>query len=283
MNYILSGINLEFIDLCQKSNDLETIKRFYNTHHSEIDDEYGFEKICENGNLEIAKWLYSFGGIDIHMDNDFPFRFACKYGHSEIVKWLHSLGGIDIHMDDDFPYRYACQEGYTELAQWIHSMGNINISQKDYDIFCYVCQEGHLEMAQWIYSMGNIDVEERDSLCFRGVSWTGKIEIIKWLSSLCQNYKYIENEEQIICIEVNTLDYYIYHKGNKRLIGTFKMTPFTNIELEVCNICYNDANILTNCGHSYCIECLMKWYYRSKNCAYCRQKITVQECKANED
>ena len=252
MNYILSGINLEFIDLCQKNNDLETITCFFNTHNSEIDDEYVFENICENGNLEIAQWLYSLGTIDIHANNDFPFRFACKYGHTEIVKWLHSLGGIDIHMDDDFPYRYACQEG-------------------------------HLEMVQWIYSMGNIDVEERDSLCFRGANWTGKIEIIKWLSSLCQNYKYIENDEQIICIVVNTLDYYIYHKGNKRLIETFKMTPFTNIELALCNICYDDANILTNCGHSYCIECLMKWYYRSKNCAYCRQKINLQECKVNED
>ena len=161
-------------------------------------------------------------------------------------------------------------------------MGNINISQEDYDIFCLACQEGHIEIAKWLYSLGNIDIRSLDGLCFRSVSISGNIKIIKWLSSLCEDYKYIENDEQIICIFVKTQDYYVYHKYTKKIIEIFKMIQDTSIEIETCYICYDDdANILTNCGHSYCIECLMKWYYQSKNCAYCKQDINLQECKVN--
>ena len=56
-----------------------------------------FRYSCDYGNIEIAKWLYSLGNVNIHANNDYAFRYSCDNGHIEIAKWLYSLGGINIH------------------------------------------------------------------------------------------------------------------------------------------------------------------------------------------
>ena len=61
-------------------------------------DEYAFLWSCENGHLEVAKWLVDLGmqknftPIDIHADDECAFRYSCKNGHLEVAKWLVDLG-----------------------------------------------------------------------------------------------------------------------------------------------------------------------------------------------
>jgi len=51
-----------------------------------IDDDIAFIESCLSGQLEIVKWLYSLGDIDITMEEDGIFRLSYQYGHLEIDK-----------------------------------------------------------------------------------------------------------------------------------------------------------------------------------------------------
>lgn len=75
-----------------------------------------------NEHLEVAKWLYSLGCINIHLGNEYIFRYACKNGHLEVAKWLYSIGNIYIQADNDDAFRYACIKGHTDVARWLVSI-----------------------------------------------------------------------------------------------------------------------------------------------------------------
>ena len=43
-----------------------------------------------------------------------------------------------------------------------------------------------------------------------------------------------------------------------------------------CSVCYNKCNkgyVITNCSHTFCLNCLFKWYNHSNSCPICRQII----------
>ena len=91
-----------------------------------VDDDFRrcvtFYNACIHGRLEMAKLLYSLGGLDIHLGNDMVFRYTCRNGHLEVAKWLYSLGNIDIQAYDEYAFRHACRNGHTDIARWLVSI-----------------------------------------------------------------------------------------------------------------------------------------------------------------
>ena len=49
--------------------------------------------------------------------------------------------------------------------------------------------------------------------------------------------------------------------------GTKYMTSKEN-----CQICYDNSNVISNCGHMFCKQCLLQWNISNSvfNCPYCR-------------
>ena len=55
---------------------------------------------CENGHIEIAKWLWAIcPDLDqsamLQNDNHYAFHLACQNGHLKMVEWLFDLYETD--------------------------------------------------------------------------------------------------------------------------------------------------------------------------------------------
>lgn len=100
-------------------------------NHEHLDScqnpDHVFRKICENGNLEAAKFFYAFTDVDIHSWDEYAFRLACTNGHLELAKWLYSISKPNIHILHDWAFTMACENGHLDVAQWLYSLGDINV------------------------------------------------------------------------------------------------------------------------------------------------------------
>lgn len=101
--------------------------------------------------MEIANWLYSFGGIDIHHDNDEVFRWSCGLGQLEVAQWLYSLGNVDIHARKDFAFRSSCANGNLHIAKWLYSFGGIDIY--NCKVMRAAISHGHNDVIEWFFSL----------------------------------------------------------------------------------------------------------------------------------
>ena len=118
-------MNSEFFNLCKK-RDLTILQNFYeqNKHVINIhaNNEFIFLWSCENGYLEVAKWLWSLNqNINIHANDEFAFRWSCLHGHLETAKWLWSLDkNIDIHAINDraFDWSFKISVNFV-VSKWL--------------------------------------------------------------------------------------------------------------------------------------------------------------------
>ena len=82
---------MNFFDLKSIENTILTVKEMnvLNNHSKEIlsKAKKGFIWNCEKGHINIARWLFSLGGVNIHADNEYAFRKS----DSDILKWLNIL------------------------------------------------------------------------------------------------------------------------------------------------------------------------------------------------
>ena len=90
-----------------------------------------FESVCDEGHLNIAKWLYNeclqLGNLmNLHSCRSgvSVFLLACKNGHYKVAKWLYEKNvnnkyHIDIGEDNYAILKYVCKYGPTNLAKWL--------------------------------------------------------------------------------------------------------------------------------------------------------------------
>ena len=184
---ILRYIIMNFIDLPTIKNLLFIVKEM------NVLDDYsknmltkankGFQWNCGKGNLIVAQWLYSLGGVDIHADNEYAFRWSCRNGHLIVAKWLYSLGeGMDlldpsspvlrgqgrvnIHADNECAFQACCYMGHLAVAQCLYSIGNIDIHANDEHVFRWSCLNGHRAVAKWLYSLGGVNTHVYNNMLF---------------------------------------------------------------------------------------------------------------------
>ena len=119
-----------------------------------IFDDQTFYSAVLSENYEIANWLYSLGEINLSDDNYYIFRALCETGNLDALKWVYSLSDeIDIHMFNDFPFRSACYSNNIEIAKWIYSLGHVDIKSCNHSAFCFSCKCNYLEIANWLISL----------------------------------------------------------------------------------------------------------------------------------
>ena len=135
-NVILRYIMMNFLDLSTINKLLLTVKKM------NVLDDYskdlivkannGFQWNCENGHLTVAKWLYSFNGVNIHANDESAFRWSCQNGHLTVAQWLYSLGDVDIDARYGYAIVWSCRNGHLAVAQWLYSLGKVNIHDNEH-------------------------------------------------------------------------------------------------------------------------------------------------------
>jgi hypothetical protein len=276
-----------FINACKEGN-LEEAINIYTKHKPNIHalDDYAFRLACSQGHLNIASWLYGLEDKpNIHAFDDCAFRSACYYGHINIAQWLYGLKDKpNIHAVDDEAFRYACKNGHIKITQWLYGLEDKpNIHTDDDYAFRYACYFGHINIAQWLYGLDDKpNIHAKDDYAFRYACYEGHINIASWLSTICDDY-HIEIEDNEIKnwkIKNSLQDFYDNKEYNK-IIDKLKIQLKDDIQIETCSICYEDnANFLTSCKHSFCVECFIMWYigHNKKQCSYCMQNIDIVKC-----
>ena len=113
------------------------------------------------------------------------------------------------------------------------------------------------------------------------------ITIMDWLCSICDDYQYItenyyEPIDYIIYVPITkiSLIYMVSNNQWDKIIQKYKIKINPNLKLECCSVCYENGNLLTNCGHSYCLKCLMTWYVDNISCPYCKQTLELEKCQS---
>jgi hypothetical protein len=128
-----------------------------------------FVYACCNNYMNIAKILFvvsyqcsCYDSIYVHLND--MFLKACEYGYLEMVKWLYSLGRINIHIHDEYAFRTVCTNGYLELAKWLFDISThfpertrINMIARGGQAFRHACANGHLEIIKWLH--GKVQLE----------------------------------------------------------------------------------------------------------------------------
>lgn len=76
--------------------------------------------------LEIIQWIRSkwIHFIDTKISDNVIWRAACNNGNMDIVKWICSISSeLDIHCDDDDAFKRACFHNNLEIVQLLLELG----------------------------------------------------------------------------------------------------------------------------------------------------------------
>lgn len=142
-------------NIITENNNLYILTDYYNKNKHIINIEYCFCYTCENGLLNIAKFILLLKpNINISADNEYPFCKACQNGYIDVAKWLLSIKpNINISTDNEYSFCLACYNGHLEIAKWLLEIKpTINIYIDDNYSFVHACNNGHIEVAEWLYS-----------------------------------------------------------------------------------------------------------------------------------
>lgn len=141
-----------------------------------------FDYLCENGHLDVAKWLYKLyksvnTKIDIHALN-VAFIVSCFKGHLDAAKWLYKVSKkdgntIDIHYYDENAFKASCDNNHLDVAKWLYELSMTDDNKK-------------------------INIHAEYEYAFRWSCLYGHIDLAKWLCTICHDYRIIQDDHKLI-------------------------------------------------------------------------------------
>lgn len=113
---------------------------------------------------------------------------------------------------------------------------------------------------------------------FRYACSCDSMDIVRLFCSRFERYEYKMDDDTIVPIVKDTIEYYIYNNQYNKIVNILKKSK-ESFKNEDCNVCYEKANVKTDCSHYYCVTCITKWYTRNKNCPMCKRRLNIKKCK----
>jgi hypothetical protein len=93
----------------------------YSSRTSNLCNSYSFS-------LGLSRWLFSIYIQKRSSDPQNIFDLSPPVrNHLNVAKWLYQLGNVNIHLLEDEAFRKACKSaGSLEIVMWLYKLGNIN-------------------------------------------------------------------------------------------------------------------------------------------------------------
>lgn len=244
----------------------------------------GFTMACLRDKLDVAKWLLEIDSVKTlsGIDTFNTFAFVCKYKkfHNKydnthfdplpILKWLLEIKpDINISANNEQAFYNACYNGSLEIAKWLLEIKpDINISIDNDYIFRNSCNGIYTNEStiKWLLEIKpDINIEANNHEAFKNACEYDAIKIIRILISLNPTKYYIK-----ISDHGNIISWKI--KINYIRKETIKLKEEDIID---CPICLSKkSQVITNCKHQYCFNCIKKVNEKEYKCPMCRCEIT---------
>ncbi|AYV83277.1 MAG: hypothetical protein Hyperionvirus5_83 [Hyperionvirus sp.] len=136
---------------------------------------------CEYGYLEMIQWLKSLSvPFDIHaFDND-AFYFACFNNRIQVAKWLYKFGGIDVNGRDFTVFKHSFVKGNLDLCKWVYSLGAVDVHMVEEYVFIGTWRY-YDDQLIWIFSLGQLDIHGYDDIIFRCAARNSRYRFVVFL------------------------------------------------------------------------------------------------------
>jgi hypothetical protein len=165
---------------------------FYDDTDGKARNEY-FIKAYQSNNLDLVKWLYNFGDINIHDNNEYIFRWCCIQGYLDIAQWIYSLGNVNLFACDSEAFEASCTNGHIHVIKWLYSLGKYKLDvQYLSSLFDQACRDAQIEVAGWLYLVGaNIHLSKDRyfiELCQEDTISDKHFRVLKFMYNLDKKY-----------------------------------------------------------------------------------------------
>ena len=212
----------EFTTACYMG-DIELVK-FWWTYRSDVftsfiidmcyNDELLFHKVCENGHLKVAKWLYNLHPYILIDNYTSIFNIAYTKGYLNMLKWV--VKKDPEYLEDKtkliVPFWESCLNGKLNIAKWIYANSNERVYSLNKRSLYYgykrnmlldICGEGNLFIIKWLLTIIPSIEDEADTMeIFNKACVYGKLNIAKCIINRYPNINIsAKNEEtfRLVC------------------------------------------------------------------------------------
>ena len=276
LNYLYSNYNLvDFVNNTEslfrtvcRSKNIRCILWIYELMKTKIfklDKEW--ELIVLTNNYHLIRWILDNNKIKVN--KIYGLKIALKNGDLDTMKLISSyLKSSKIklffNLYDGLLVIDSMRFGKIDILKYYEKYIDINILKKNLNLklITQLCYSYNLYILDWIKSkidIDNIIRSDNDNL-FRKMCKKKNIYSIRYLKSCFSIYDYKKENDNIIPLIKDSIEYYYETNNIKKIIDYYKMTVIKTEKktLDSCMICYNDSNIITNCEHTYCDKCIFK-------------------------
>jgi hypothetical protein len=225
----------------------------------------GIQVSCEANKPDILKYLVDKHMVEINISFVIEmYQTMCKTGYIEIILLFFHMFPVELLIYDNCAYTNACKNNHVDILELIDK--TINIFKKDYifdicdEIFIQICCRNHIHVLQYLLANGYIFKFQHSHYVFNFICSKNYVEIAKIFVAKCTDTYSIEINDKNEIIKYDIL----------QLLPMSSSTINVN-EVEQCSICHdNNSNIITECDHQFCYQCLNAWFNKHQSCPYCR-------------
>lgn len=237
-----------------------------------------FEIYCKSSNIDMVHYIYT--NCDFLNNNEQNtiylnniFLSMCESSSIEIIKWYYNQFHQVINLKEDKYLLKALENLDLSVFKYLLDEGkNIYTKTQYKKIFLHCVKNFSTNLAKLIYH----EYPEIDLIIVNGVKIYNSIDIyspktmISWLKEIGEEQNYSVEINLYNKLEINKI-FLVLPFEKYTSIVSINTNDLTKLNYQECVICFtNKTDIITNCGHQFCIECIRNWINKDYTCPNCR-------------